>query len=729
MKRRTIKKSILVPLVLVSIVLSSVFVLSVYNDLEKELTDRLSADTESVRALLANKISSDTRLIGAVLDSLIRDQKLKAAMKAKDRMALLILSRELFKNLHSNHRLSHLYFTGPDRINILRAHRPESYGDKINRVTTLQAERTGKETFGVELGQFETLTLRVVMPWYDGHDLIGYLELGEDFGQLIGETASIIGLDICLFIPKKGLNRSFWESGMRMLGRIPQWDQFGSSVLAYQSQKFPIGSVYKNFPKWRDVPANTLLKLHSSSHDYYAGFVNFMGANGHPVGDILIVRDVTQAKTRVRDLLVFVGCILLFVFGSLFVLFYVITDRVVQQIDVAEKELRCVNDDLEQRVEQRTKQLETANADLKNEISARVQAEEELSRANELKRTLLDSLPHAAMLIDGNFRVLIANGFATNMGAQVGQYCWKTFCLSEYLRNTMGIIDSPLEDKAGGSPQQAVGRCHGCLLEEAIGDSNHKARSLVVEARGGSWEIRWIAVSGSVCLCYVTDVTEQKTAESRILESLNRQQMLLREVHHRTKNNMQVITSLLSLQSAQINDKATLDLFNDTKDRIRSMALVHEMLYQAEDLSKIDLKSYLEKLATNLLHSHAGSLRNVRLCLESESIPISIDSALPCGLIINEIVSNSLKHAFPDSREGEIRIRTSRAHDGGIEIMIGDNGIGVSDGFDIRESSSLGLKLITNLAEQQLRGKLKITSQQGLTYSLVFNEHERTPRI
>ena len=226
-----------------------------------------------------------------------------------------------------------------------------------------------------------------------------------------------------------------------------------------------------------------------------------------------------------------------------------------------------------------------------------------------------------------------------------------------------------------------------------------------------------------------TDITDRKQADEQIKKSLKEKELLLQEIYHRTKNNMQVICSLLHLQSQYTNDEQVLKIFGETENRIESMSLVHAKLYQSKDLSSINLKDYIEELANNLFRAYYVNTDKISLKFTNDNIFINIDSAIPCGLLINEIITNSLKYAFPDSRKGEIRTVLCKTDNGEIELRIADNGIGMPKGLDFRNTKTLGLRLVTNLVEYQLKGKIDITSENGVVYRITFKETNRPKRI
>lgn len=196
------------------------------------------------------------------------------------------------------------------------------------------------------------------------------------------------------------------------------------------------------------------------------------------------------------------------------------------------------------------------------------------------------------------------------------------------------------------------------------------------------------------------DITERRRADAQIKASLQEKEVLLREIHHRVKNNLQIISSLLSLQSRYIKDPHAIQLFRESQNRVRSMALIHEHLYRSADMSHIDFAEYAKNLVTQLFRSYGVNTKSIKLRIDADNIFLDVNTAVPCGLIINELVSNSLKHAFPDGRNGEISIEVRRAPENKIHLIIGDNGIGLSPEVDAAATPTLGLKLVTALIEQ-----------------------------
>jgi len=214
------------------------------------------------------------------------------------------------------------------------------------------------------------------------------------------------------------------------------------------------------------------------------------------------------------------------------------------------------------------------------------------------------------------------------------------------------------------------------------------------------------------------DITERVQAEDQIRGSLKEKEVMLKEIHHRVKNNLQVISSLLNLQSAQEQNPAILAALKESQGRVRSMALVHEELYRSNDLSDIGMDSYVRKLTANLFFAYQSATTRVTLDIDVRDVYLPVDTAIPCGLIINELISNSLKYAFKKRQKGLVTVRFN--HDGPVyRLVVSDDGVGLPKDLDIENTESLGLQLVSTLAKQ-LRGTIEVDRSEGTSFILEF---------
>ncbi|MFO7446886.1 MAG: histidine kinase dimerization/phosphoacceptor domain -containing protein [Ignavibacteriaceae bacterium] len=216
-----------------------------------------------------------------------------------------------------------------------------------------------------------------------------------------------------------------------------------------------------------------------------------------------------------------------------------------------------------------------------------------------------------------------------------------------------------------------------------------------------------------VFLVVALDLTERKRTEQVLTASLREKEILLKEIHHRVKNNLQIIYSLLNLQSSTVDDEHIIEIFKESQNRIKSMALIHEKLYKHNNLSLIDFTEYLNDLVTTLVYSYKVNTSDIQLKLNSDQIYLSIDLSISLGLCITELVTNTFKYAFPDGKKGEVTLDLSLNDNNILTLSVKDNGIGLPEKFDYEANDSLGLKLVSSLAEQHY-GTLSIESN-GIT--------------
>jgi PAS domain S-box-containing protein len=223
-------------------------------------------------------------------------------------------------------------------------------------------------------------------------------------------------------------------------------------------------------------------------------------------------------------------------------------------------------------------------------------------------------------------------------------------------------------------------------------------------------------------LSIARDITRRKENEAKLRKSLEEKELLLKEIHHRVKNNLNVISSLLSLQSKYIKDKAALEVFKESQRRARSMALIHKMLYQSIDLKCINFGEYIQTLTEELFGTYATG-DNIELNLEVGDILLDINTAVPLGLIVNELVSNSLKHAFPDNREGEIIVEFNKNNQ--YHFSVADTGVGFPEDFDYRKANSLGMRLVNTLVDQ-INATMEVHQENGSCFKIKFSEEKFT---
>ncbi len=343
------------------------------------------------------------------------------------------------------------------------------------------------------------------------------------------------------------------------------------------------------------------------------------------------------------------------------------------------------------------------------DITERKKAEEELQESEEKYRTLIEHSLQGIIIAQGTPLRL---AFANTAAAEVSGYT-----VEELLSFSSGSIRHLVHPEDQPVFERYVARLKGKPVP-----MRYDFR--IIRKDG---EVRWLEIYASVIeyqgnpAVQVTfiDITERKQAEEKIKQSLREKEVLLREIHHRVKNNLQVVSSLLNLQSEHTKDEKYTEMLKESQNRIRSMALIHEKLYKSENLADIDFKEYIESLVHGLVRTYKTTDR-VALKIDVKDISLGIDAAIPCGLIISELVSNSLKYAFPD-REGDITI-TLHSSDGKVELVVADSGIGIPDTVDFKKTETLGLDLVTTLVEGQLNGSITLDKKGGTAFYITFEE-------
>lgn len=286
------------------------------------------------------------------------------------------------------------------------------------------------------------------------------------------------------------------------------------------------------------------------------------------------------------------------------------------------------------------------------------------------------------------------------------------------------LFQIPYEEMIGKSILQLLPesyREHFLPLFRQVKDSGIPILNETAMLQNAWLEFQIIPVGNEIALS-ATDITERKLAAEKTETSLHEKEILLKEVHHRVKNNLQVISSLLNLQSNSIDNPLALARFQDSQNRIRSMALIHERLYRSDDLARIDFGPYLHDLAGSLVQTYRREAQRVELRMSTVRVLLDIDTAIACGLIVNELVSNALKHAFPDGRSGQVGVEIQEDRElEQFRLVIWDDGIGIPDDLDYLKTTSLGLQLVNSLT-RQINGSIDLCRVNGTKFDICFSE-------
>jgi PAS domain S-box-containing protein len=332
----------------------------------------------------------------------------------------------------------------------------------------------------------------------------------------------------------------------------------------------------------------------------------------------------------------------------------------------------------------------------------KTRAEEKILREKQYSEKLINNLPGIFFALDYNTNMLQIN----DRFSQVSGYT------PEEIKNMKGPDFVAKEEREHSEK----------IIREIYekGESYTEANFLCKDGRTIPYYFtgsRIIKDGKPIIIGTGVDITERKQWEEKIKESLKEKEMLLKEVHHRVKNNLQMISSILNLQSINIHNKQALEAFQESQNRIRSIALIHEKLYQTKYLSNVNIKEYISEISSKLFSSYYTALKEIKLNLKCEELYLDVDKCIAIGLILNELISNSLKHAFTDKTKGEIKINLYKENQDKLILIVSDNGKGMPKNLDYKNSETLGLQLIFTLVDQH-NGTIEVNKTKGVTFKI-----------
>jgi PAS domain S-box-containing protein len=343
------------------------------------------------------------------------------------------------------------------------------------------------------------------------------------------------------------------------------------------------------------------------------------------------------------------------------------------------------------------------------DITERKIIEKSLIESEDKYKTLFEADPNYTILIDIDRFIMDVNAATISITGLS-----KEKLIGKHLNELDIILE---EDKV-----QHIGK----IIDLLDGNKVKPFEARLIDKNGNlRWvNVRLISIEKDNVISYIliiaSDITELKKYENEIQDSLHEKEILLQEIHHRVKNNMQIISSLLSIQTRYVDDEESVNVLKESQNRVKSLAMIHEKLYKSKNFNKIYLLDYIESLVWDLFYSYGIEKGRIKPILDIDDVKLNIETSVPCGLIITELVSNCLKYAFPDQREGKLEV-SLKIVDDFYELTICDNGVGIPEDIDFFNTDSLGLQLVNSLTDQ-IDGKIEFDRSNGTKFTIIFKE-------
>lgn len=454
----------------------------------------------------------------------------------------------------------------------------------------------------------------------------------------------------------------------------------------------------------------------NTSNDIITGYTTLNGTSGKPSLLVKIEMPRTIYKSSQKTILFLALSLLISGLVASFFVYYYLDRNLLRRLDkITSSVLRIGrSNDLSGRVpilgdDELAEQARSINVMLQS----LEKSNHELKKSREGYKTIFENTGTAMLLVDSKMQILLANTKFQQI------FDIKNISDNNYnLKNLMAKKDHPkLED-------------YQLNLENNIENFKNYEFQLINkndEVKDFFATFSFFKTSNEVLISLI-DITEHKKAVNKIKESLKEKEILLREIHHRVKNNLQIISVLLSLQSEGIEDPEILEKYKESENRIHSMALIHERMYQSEDLSSIDFSDYVANLIADISYTYGFDEKNLEIEMDVETHHLSIETVMPLGLIINELVSNSLKYAFKGKESNKINIIFKKECENSYRLEVMDNGIGFPEDIDFKNTSSLGMQLVQELVEQ-IEGKVNLLREEGTHFIIHFKEPDYKKRI
>jgi PAS domain S-box-containing protein len=683
---------------------------------------RAEADTKQALESLYSSFNEEVSILekkaAALSLSFAHRPDVQRLFESGDRENLYALLEPVFRALNSEFDIVHLQFHEPNGQIFLRLHEPEQYGDytftyrHANAIAIISRQTVA----GVEIDP-NRLGIQAVSPMFYRGQFIGLVEIGLDYDQSFLENLkSRSKVDYKMWIShKRAQSANLTPSVGLPASPSPSLFYYASTN---ETQNSISREVYEavledsesrvEFVSFEDRELAVLIAPMLSFGDRAIGILEISKSRE----DSLAVMKRDQRTTLIAAAILACTALIL-----MFISTRVIALRPLMHLTSVAK--RQWEGDLSARVELlpqdefgqlgRTFNLlsETLDHTLKNQEATIAERTAQLKESEQRFRDLAELLPIIIIEADPEMNLLYIN-----------QYAYDLFGYSrEEIEFGINCFDFIIPEDRKRAAENAAKRFSGQdirMAEYTAVKKDGERFPVIFDSTPIKRNDQIIGLRG-----FIIDITERKNIENKIKNDLMEKKVLLQEIHHRVKNNLTVINSLVSLQADKITDtQHAISSFKEIRDRIFTMALVHENLYSSVNLSHIDIKSYIEDLSNELMSLY-GDTHRLALSFEITEISLPIDKAVPCGLILNELITNALKHAFDDRANGKIKIRFTPDEDNYYTLSVSDNGKGIPDKDAVLRKETLGLTIVQTLSDQ-INGKLEMKSENGVTVTVTF---------
>lgn len=665
----SLKTRILIPLTLALIVLLSTFIINTYTQHYKEISSNMERHLDAVDELFDKRLESDKELMTASIEMLSINTGIQKAWLARDRETLLKLTSPILEKLKNKYHIDHFYFHDINRVNFLRVYEPEEYGDRIDRFTLMKAQKLGQVYSGIELGHYESFTLRVVYPWRINNQLVGYIEMGEEIDDIVEKIHGLLNVELYVSIYKEFIDQQDKKEKEKSAGYKERWHYLSSSVIISKTLD-GIPESFNDFlaeGKHKYMEMATDLELSLGGYLYRVGVVPLFDTADREIGDIVVLYDVTGQVSNARNSILTVSAICLFVGIILFALFWLILGRVEQQLASSSQKLIKAHDELELKVKERTEDLVAINKELKVKIDERQQAEKKLRESEKKYRNLFENANDCIFIIESEtLKFLDANRMAET-----------TYGYSKAEFSQMDLSQITVEqDKKELSYDwwKSIKKYPASFFNQTHVKKDGTTLFADVNASLINYGPK------EVILLLMRDLSERNRLENQLIQSSKLASLgeLAAGVAHEIGNPLSAIsnyTQFLSLaEGMEVEDRESLEGIKVEVSRIDGIIknLLAFSRSSSEEIAEVDINEVINNAIS--LISHQRLFRNIKLkkILAADCLQIKADRNQLVQVIVNILLNSA--QAMPDG--GIIQIQ-SNCVNGRLKIKLTDTGIGI----------------------------------------------------